>query len=298
MMVIPWSVKRSSARRQGALGQNVSTIFMLAVLLYFLLPLVWLIFAATKSNGGLFSSFGFWFAHDFNLWQNLHAVFTYDNGIFVRWLGNSILYATCGAVGSSLIATLCGYAFAKFHFAGRNVLFGMILATVLVPTTVTVIPLYLLLSNAHLINTQFAVILPALVNPFGVYLMRIYAEQAIPGELLDAGRIDGAGEFRIFTNIVFRALSPGFVTVLLFAFVGVWNNYFLPLLVLNDEKLFPVTLGLANWSALASLPGQAPIPLYPLVITGSLVSIIPLILAFLVLQRYWKGGLVFGSVQS
>jgi multiple sugar transport system permease protein len=155
-----------------------------------------------------------------------------------------------------------------------------------------------LISNAHLTNTQLAIILPALVNPFGAYLMRIYAEQSVPDDLLDAARIDGAGEFRTFVTIVFRLLAPGFVTVLLFAFVGVWNNYFLPLLVLNDEKLFPVTLGLANWNSLASLPGQAPIPLYPLVITGSLVSIIPLIIAFLFLQRFWKNGLAFGSVQS
>jgi multiple sugar transport system permease protein len=283
--------------RQSPFWRNASTIFMLLFLVYFFLPLIWILFAATKTNGGLFSSFGFWLAPDFNLLQNLHEVFTFEDGVFVDWMENTLLYATCGAIGSSVIAALCGYAFAKYRFAGRNVLFGVTLAAVLVPTTVTALPLYLLFSNTHLINTQFAVILPALVNPFSVYLMRIYTEQAVPDELIDAAHIDGAGELRIFVAIVFRLLTPGFVTILLFAFVGVWNNYFLPLLVLNDASLFPVTLGLSNWNALASTPGQSPIPLYPLVVTGALVSIVPLIVAFLFLQRFWRGGLVFGSIQ-
>ena len=119
----------------------------------------------------------------------------------------------------------------------------------------------------------------------------------MPDELLDAARIDGAGEFHIFATIVFRLLAPGFVTVLLFAFVGVWNNYFLPLLVLNDPHLFPVTLGLANWNALAATPG-APQALYPLVVTGSIISIAPILVAFLFLQRFWENGLAFGSVKA
>jgi multiple sugar transport system permease protein len=271
---------------------------MMAFLLYFLFPLVWVMFAATKTNGGLFSSFGFWFAHDFNLFENVRDLFTYDGGIFLNWMGNSLLYATCGALGSSLLAALCGYGFAKYQFAGRNTLFGIVLATVLVPSTVIALPLYLVLSAHDLINTQLAVILPVLVNPFGVYLMRIYAEQAVPDELIDAARIDGAGEFRLYWEIAFRLLAPGFVTVLLFAFVGNWNNYFLPLLVLNDPHLFPVTLGLANWNALAVTPGEVSRPLDPLVVTGTLVSLIPLIAAFLFLQRFWRGGLVFGSVKG
>ncbi len=289
--------ERAARPEQLSFWRNGATIVMLIFLLYFFLPLVWIIFASTKSNGGLFSSFGFWFAPDFNLFQNVHDVFTFENGIFVDWMENTLLYATTGAVGSSLIAALCGYAFAKYRFPGKRVLFGTILAAVLVPTTVTALPLYLLFSNIHITNTPFAVILPSLVNPFSVYLLRIYAEQAVPDEMIDAARIDGAGELRIFAAIAFRLLAPGFVTALLFAFVGIWNNYFLPLLVLNDDTLFPVTLGLSNWNALASNPGQAPLPLYPLVITGALISILPLIIAFLVLQRYWRGGLVFGSVQ-
>jgi multiple sugar transport system permease protein len=126
--------------------------------------------------------------------------------------------------------------------------------------------------------------------------MRIYAEQAVPEELLDAGRVDGAGEFRIFAQIAFRLMMPGFVTVLLFAFVGAWNNYFLPLLVLSKSSLFPVTVGLAYWNSLATQPGNA--NLYAIVITGSVVAILPVMFVFLFLQRYWQGGLSLGSVKG
>jgi multiple sugar transport system permease protein len=200
-------------------------------------------------------------------------------------------------VGSALISALAGYAFALYRFAGRNLLFGIVLASVFVPSTVFAVPLFLLLSKSGLSNTLLAIILPALVNPFGVYLMRIYAEQAVPEELLDAGRVDGAGEFRIFAQIAFRLMMPGFVTVLLFAFVGAWNNYFLPLLVLSKSSLFPVTVGLAYWNSLATQPGNAQV-LYAIVITGSVVAIVPVMFVFLFLQRYWQGGLSLGSVKG
>jgi multiple sugar transport system permease protein len=166
-----------------------------------------------------------------------------------------------------------------------------------VPPTVFAVPLFLLLSKSGLSNSLLAIILPALVNPFGVYLMRIYAEQAVPEELLDAARVDGAGDFRIFAQIAFRLMAPGFVTVLLFAFVGAWNNYFLPLLVLSKSSLFPLTVGLAYWNSLATQPGNAQV-LYAIVITGSVVAILPVMFAFLFLQRYWQGGLSLGSIKG
>ena len=140
-------------------------------------------------------------------------------------------------------------------------------------------------------------ILPSLISPFGVYLMRVYAEQSVPDDLLDAARVDGAGELRIFWSVALRVLAPGFVTVLLLSFVTTWNNYFLPQVVLNDPNLYPLTVGLAAWNDLASGGGGAQ-NLYPLVITGSLVSVVPIILAFLFLQRYWQGGLTFGSLKD
>ncbi len=277
--------------------QSLATAFLLVFLVYFLLPLFWLIVSATKTNPDLFTSFGLWFAPDFNLFNNLADLFTHDSGVFSTWLWNTAYYATCSAVGAALIATLAGYAFAKFRFPGRTLVFAIILGSIMVPSTALAIPTYLLLSKIGLINTPLAVILPFLVSPFGVFLMRIYAEQAGPDELLDAARVDGAGELRIFRSIALRILAPGFVTVLLFSFVATWNNYFLPLLVLSDPTYYPLTLGLASWNAQASANGGAQL-LYTLVLTGALISIVPLIVAFLFLQRYWQGGLTLGSIRS
>lgn len=277
--------------------QSLATAFLLVVLVYFILPFFWLIVSTTKTNQDLFLSFGLWFAPTFNLFNNLSDLFTHDGGVFLIWLWNTVYYATCSAVGASLIATIAGYTFAKFQFPGRTLLFTIILGSIMVPATALAIPTYLLLSKVGLINTPLAVILPSLTSPFGVYLMRIYAVQAVPDELLDAARVDGAGEIRIFWSVALRILVPGFITVLLFSFVATWNNYFLPLLVLSDPNYYPLTLGLASWNAQASANGGAQL-LYTLVLTGSLVSILPLIIAFLFLQRYWQGGLTFGSIRS
>ena len=284
-------------KRTRRTRQSLATAFLLVFLVYFLLPFFWLIVSATKTNPDLFTSFGLWFSSDFNLFNNLGDLFTHDSGVFLTWLWNTAYYATCAAVGASLIATLAGYVFAKFRFPGRTLVFAIILGSIMVPSTALAIPTYLLLSKVGLINTPLAVILPSLASPFGVFLMRIYAEQAIPDELLDAARVDGAGEMRIFWSVAMRILAPGFVTVLLFSFVATWNNYFLPLLVLSDPTYYPLTLGLASWNAQASANGGAQL-LYTLVLTGSLISILPLIVAFLFLQRYWQGGLTLGSIRS
>jgi multiple sugar transport system permease protein len=278
-------------------GTAVGNGVMLLGLVYFIIPLVWLFLASTKTNSGLFSSFGFWFDKDFNLFQNIQDLFARDGGAFAVWMRNTVIYAFIVSVGSMIISALAGYAFAVYRFRGRNVLFAVILGSVFVPATILAVPLYFLLGTTGLSNTLLAVILPGLVNPFGVYLMRIYAERAVPDELLDAARVDGAGEFRIFATIAARLLAPGLVTVLLFAFVGAWNNFFLPLLVLRDADVWLVSLGLANWNALAAQPGQAQV-LYAIVITGSVVAVLPVMLAFLFLQRYWQGGLSLGSVKA
>lgn len=289
--------RQGPGQRKGWTRQSLATAFMLVFLVYFLLPFFWLVISTTKTNSDLFSTFGLWFAPNFNFFANLVDLFSHDGGVFLTWLWNTTYYAVCSAVGASLVATIAGYVFAKFQFPGRVLLFAIILGSIMVPGTALAVPTYLLLSKVGLINTPLAVILPALVSPFGVYLMRVYAEQAVPDELLDAARVDGASELRIFWSVVLRILAPGFVTVLLFAFVATWNNYFLPLLVLSDPTYYPLTLGLAAWNGQASANGGAQL-LYTLVVTGALVSIIPLIVGFLFLQRYWQGGLTFGSVKA
>ncbi|MGP4046221.1 carbohydrate ABC transporter permease [Streptomyces sp. 2A115] len=275
------------------------TIAMLAALAYFLLPLFWLMVASTKSTQDLFNSFGLWFSRAPQLLENISRTFTQDDGVFVNWLLNTAVYAGLSAVGAAMIAAAAGYGFAKFRFRGDRAAFNLVLGAIMVPATALAIPTYLLFAEVGLVNTPWAIILPSLVNPFGLYLMRVYAADAIPDSLLEAARIDGAGEARIFFRIGLRLLGPGLVTVLLFTLVTTWNNYFLPLIMLNDPNLYPITVGLASWAAQAQNGGAgASSDMLPLVVTGSMISIVPLVIAFLMLQRYWQSGLATGSVKQ
>jgi multiple sugar transport system permease protein len=140
------------------------------------------------------------------------------------------------------------------------------------------------------------VILPTMVSPFGLYLMWVFASEAIPTELLEAARVDGAGEWRTFFTISLRLLAPGIVTVALFVIVATWNNYFLPLIMLSDKNLFPLAIGLASWNADATGVGATPV--FHLVITGAVLTILPIVAVFLLLQRYWQSGLSAGGVKG
>jgi multiple sugar transport system permease protein len=275
------------------------TVAMLAALAYFLLPLFWLVVASTKSTQDLFTTFGLWFSKVPQLVTNIGDTLTHQDGIFGRWLLNTIGYAVVSALGAALLAAAAGYGFAKYRFRGHGAGFNLVLGAVMVPATALAIPTYLLFSQVGLVNTPWAVILPSLVNPFGLYLMRIYAQDAVPDSVIEAARIDGAGEARIFFRIGLRMLAPGLVTVVLFTLVATWNNYFLPLIMLNDQNLYPVTLGLAFWADQAQNGGAGSSgEMLPLVLTGSLLSILPLVVAFLFLQRYWQSGLAAGAVKQ
>ena len=263
------------------------------IALYFLLPVYWLVVASTKSIGDLFGSSGLWFA-DVRFVENIANVFSYDNGVYARWAANSVLYAFVGAAVSTLLSAAAGYALAKFSFRGKEAVFNAVLGGVLVPATALALPLYLMFSSAGLANTYWAVLLPSLVNPFGVYLLRIYTAAAVPDDLLEAARIDGASEARTFFSVVLRVITPGLVTVFLFQFVGIWNNYFLPLVMLSDPKLYPITLGLTSWQSFSDRQPE----LYQLTIGGAFVSVIPLMIVTAVLQRYWRAGLTQGSVKG
>jgi multiple sugar transport system permease protein len=287
-------------KRRGARAKPswILTIAILAAVAYFLLPLWWLVVASTKSNADLFSTFGLWFADDVNIVDNLRDVFTAQGGIYLTWARNTVFYAGTAAIGAAALATAAGYAFAKLRFRGSNALFAFVLGAIMIPLTALAIPTYLLFAKVGLTDTPWAVILPSLVSPFGVYLMRVYADSAVPDTLLEAARVDGAGEFRIFVQIVLRLLAPGFITVVLFALVATWNNYFLPLIMLNSPEWYPLTVGLAQWQQISQQAGAGSAARFSMVITGSLVSIIPLVVAFLFLQRYWQSGLTAGGVKQ
>ncbi|NUW45482.1 carbohydrate ABC transporter permease [Nonomuraea rhodomycinica] len=274
-----------------------ATVVVLALLfaaaVYFLLPVVWVLVAATKSTADLFGTFGLWSPRP-QLGANLGRLFGTGDGLFGRWVLNSFLYAGLGALAATLLSAAAGYAMAKYPFRGREALFNLVLAGVLVPSTVLALPTYLIFSQAGLTGSFWSVLLPSVVSPFGVYLARIHAHAAIPDALLESARLDGAGEYRIFFRIGLKIMSPALVTIFLFQFIGVWNNYFLPLVMLSDQRLYPVTLGLALWN---SQTFRDP-AFFELTVTGAAVSALLLVLTMASLQRFWRAGLTAGSVKG
>ena len=288
------AANRAALKRRNIVPQ----LFLGMLLVYFLIPFWWIVINSSKDASGLFSGgSALWFADNIDYIGNLRELFTYNGGIYLRWILNSALYALTGGVGATVLAVLAGYGFAKFQFAGRRAAFSVLLGAVMVPLTALVIPTFIMLSQLHLTNTPWAVILPSLLSPFGVYLMTVYIKDAVSDELLDAARVDGAGEFRTFVQVALPLMRPAIVTVLLLSIVATWNNYFLPLAMLSDSKLYPVTVGIGLWQSLASANNGGGTSLWSLIIIGSLVSIIPLVIAFLSLQRYWQGGLSLGSLK-
>ena len=275
---------------------TLMTILCSLFAIYCLFPFVYLLINATKSQADFTSTFGLWFGGEFNLWDNIVTVFTYQDGIFGRWFLNTILYVVVGAGGATLLAIMGGYALAKFRFPGRKAVFAVIIGSISVPGTALAVPQFLLFAQLGLTNTPWSMIIPSLISPFGLYLMWIFSEQAVPTELLEAARVDGAGEFRTFFQVSLPLLAPGIVTTSLFTIVATWNNYFLPLIMLKDADWYPLTIGLNQWKDQANTAGGTAIQ--NLVITGSLITIIPLVIAFLLLQKYWQSGLAAGAVKE
>ncbi|GAA2422521.1 carbohydrate ABC transporter permease [Streptomyces coeruleofuscus] len=286
--------RRAGSPRHGPKPSRILLVALLTVAaLYFLLPVYWLVVASSKTSAGLFGTFGLWFS-DPQWLRNMANVFSYGDGIFWSWTWNSLLYAGVGGALATLLACAAGYALAVYRFRGREAVFKVVLAGVLLPSTALALPMYLLFSKVGLANTYWAVLIPSMVSPFGVYLCRIYAEAAVPAEMLEAARVDGAGEWRIFGTLVLRTMTPALVTVFLFQFVGIWNNFFLPLVMLSDDRKYPITLGLTTWQTAADRTPE----LYQLTVGGAFLSILPLAAAMLVLQRYWRSGLTQGSVKG
>ncbi len=278
--------------REAIMSRATAMVIMGAFTVYFLVPIWWLLVAGSKDQSAILNTNPLWFAN-FHLFQNIGDLFSYRNGVYLQWLRNSVIYAGLGGAVATLIAGMCGYALAKYRFRGRETIFNIVLGGVLVPATALALPLFLIFSKVSLTNTFWAVFLPSIVSPFGVYLTRIFAAASVPDELLEAARLDGSGEVRTFFTMSMKLMSPALITVFLFQFVTIWNNFFLPLIMLRDESLFPVTFGLYIWNTqLNQLP-----ELRSLVLVGALVSIVPLIVAFLSLQRFWRSGLSAGAVK-
>lgn len=273
-------------------GRVVANVVVGVSVLYALVPLLWLLVASSVNAEALFAS-DFVDPANFALLGNIADLLAQDDGAYLTWYGNSLLYAVGGAAVGALISTAAGYVFDKFEFAGKKALFALILISVMVPATVLALPLYLFASDLGLANTLWAVLIPVLFNPFGVYLARMFATSYVPDEVLEAARVDGAGELRSFLLVGLRMLAPGYVTIFLFQLTAIWNNFFLPLVMVNDSSLYPLSLGLYSWNSTAPINPDY----YPLVVIGSLLALLPLVVAFLLLQRFWRSGLTAGSVK-
>jgi multiple sugar transport system permease protein len=261
--------------------------------IYSLAPVWWLIVSATKSQGDLYTTNGLWFAH-MNLGRNLEQLFSYQDGIFLRWMWNTLFYGFVGTAGMTLVCVACGYGLAMYEFRGRGILMGCVIGSFLVPGALLTIPSFLLYTDLDIVDTPSAIIVPSFFNAFSVYLAKVYAEGAVPPELLEAARIDGAGEYRIFFQIGARLMSTGAATIFLLGFVGMWNSFFGPLVFLRSSDKWTVMLGLYSWLKVKS---DSSVDLTGMVVVGSIISLIPMVILLVSMQRYWRSGVTLGSLK-
>ncbi len=280
-------------RARWRLGLGPTVVLIIGAL-YSVLPVLWIVVAATKSNAQLFSTAPYLPSFRGAFGSNLSGILRFDHGIFLHWALNSVIYAVGGGILSTAIAGAAGYALGKYRFRGSRAAFRVIVAAVLLPQILLAIPQYLLLAKFGMTNSYASVILPQLVSPFAIYLCKIYAEASVPDEIMEAARIDGSSEWRIFWSVGSRLMLPALATVLLLQFIAIWNNFLLPFVMLTNNSLYPLTLGL--YGMLQPTGGQP--NQYSLVIAGVFLSILPLAILFLSLQRFWRIDLISGGLKA
>lgn len=269
-------------------SSRVIRLFLLLLLAAFaLFPLAWMVSVSLMAPGEA-SQFPPPLLPDAPGFSAYRALFA-TTGIAAYFL-NSLLVATLGTVLSLAFNATAGYAFAKLKFRGRDRIFQLLLAALVIPGQVAMLPLFLMLKEIGLINSFAGVLVPVTASIFGIFLVRQYA-LSIPDELLEAARIDGAGEGRIFLQIVVPALTPILVTLALFTFLGVWNDFMWPLIILTDQDKYTLPVALAALSREHVQDNE-------LMMAGSVLTVLPVLLLFLVLQRYYMQGLLAGSVKG
>lgn len=288
---------RHSKSGSGRAGTLLTGILLLLFAVYFIAPLWWLLVSSTKTTNALYNSPMFWFSSEFSLFDNIAWISTAEGGVFWVWVLNSMLYSLVSAAVGTFIAAAAGYTLSKYQFRGRRMISAWVMGALMVPGAAMAIPTFLMMKEIGLLNSYAAVILPLLFSPFAVYFMTVYIKEAMPSELIDAGRIDGASDYRVFFQIGVPLIRPGLTTLFLISFVGAWNNFQLPLVMLTDTNLYPVTLGLQIWSANLTSAGSGE-PLYPLILLGSLISIVPMLILFPIFRKYIVSGITLGSVKS
>jgi len=265
-------------------------------------PLIWLVLAPTKSDSQLASgplSFGS-FHRAVLAW---HHLADYNGGVMYRWMLNSAYYSISSVALSVAAAVPAAYALATMTFRGRKLILSLTLIAMVLPATAVVLPLFLEVNAVHLTNTAGSVILPAAFFPFGVYLAYVYFSTSLPKELLEAARIDGCGELRVFFSIAVPLAKPVLALLIFFSFVANWTNYFLPYVMLSNDKAYnlPVGLGalISGTPALKPASGGSFLPItYPEAALAGLIVVVPIAIMFLFFQRFLVRGLLSGSVKS
>jgi lactose/L-arabinose transport system permease protein len=251
-------------------------------------PIYWLVVAATQKDADIFSGTPKWLPGG-NLLANLKDL--NDKIGLWRVLGNSLAIATLQTVGGLTIALLAGYAFAKFRFRGRTVLFGLLLSTLVVPDQVMLVPLFKMMMSFHLLDSYQAIVLPGLCVPFAIFMMR-QALSGLPDELLDASRVDGAGELRVLVSVVVPVMRPFLAAMAVFLFLGSWNSFVWPLIALRQPDMHTLPV------ALATLHGQEANTDYGAILSGTAISTVPMMILFLVLQKQFISGLLAGATKG
>ncbi|HEY4954402.1 MAG TPA: carbohydrate ABC transporter permease [Gemmatimonadaceae bacterium] len=282
---------RDSAMQSMLQRQRMTQVLLYALLVLgavlALLPMVWMVSASLMPSGEAstypphFFPSRLTFAHYSDLFTRLSIG---------KYLLNSAFVSFVVTFASLAINAMAGYAFAKLRFRGRDRLFRVLSTGLVLPVQVAMLPLFLLMKNLHLINTYWGVIIPGMASIFGIFLVRQYA-LAIPDEMLDAARVDGASEFRIFWSIVVPGIVPILATLSIWTFLATWNDFMWPLIVLSDESHYTLPVALAN------LAGEH-VQDTELMMAGSVLTVIPVMLVFLFLQRYYIQGVMAGSVKG
>ncbi|MCU1551973.1 MAG: transporter permease protein [Glaciihabitans sp.] len=300
------STRLPSMRSTGKASRFVSVLIVVLILalllVFFVLPVIWLVLAPTKTAGELLSQSPLSFGAFSNIGLAWSHLVSFENGILFVWLKNSAIYS-----GGSLILTLAtsipaGYALALTRFRGRKVLLTITLLVMIMPSAALVLPLFLELNLFGLIGTVWSIILPFSFFPFGVYLVYIYFATSLPSEMLEAARIDGATEWQLFTKIALPLAKPVVALVAFFSFVGNWNNFFLPYLVLPSSDQFPIQVGLNQ--LLSSTPSFNPVAgagldiQSPELALSIIIAILPVLVVFLFSQRALVSGMLAGSTKG
>lgn len=282
--------------RPSPITKTITVIVLVVALIYFLFPIYWAIIASTKTPSQLTSSNGLWFAVGLDqipdaIATNYSKLMGWTRGQFWRWVLNSLIYSGVSALIGTIISVMAGYATAKFNFRGKAIAIGVVMGCMLMPVALLTIPQYSIFHALHLTNTMLAIII---VLRFAIRLLprtRVRANLRTE-RTAGSGPHRRAGEARIFFTIVLRLLAPAMVTIFLFLFVGTWNNFLLPLMMVSSDTLKPVTLGLYGMVSLATFNDRGSLMM------GALLGVLPVIVLFLGLQRYWQAGLAAGAVKG